>query len=939
MLKLTSRKRLSFFLSYILIVSQPLPTFGAVLKPIDVEWDFSGSATSFRLYQDGIFLCDTYDTSSNRMICEALIDDQPISFTMTAVTAEGETPPSTEYIVTPPAQDGYGNYIPTAVLTADVTSGDVPLTISFDASASSDFDGTIVSYEWDYGDGDVGNSEFTNHTFLLPGIYTTTLTVIDDASASSSTTITIEVTDPQAQALPDNILPTAVINAVASADSTMYQFDAYDSTDEDGLIVDYHWNFGDGETGTSNFVEHNYAVAGTYTVTLTVTDDQDGTNETQQIITVADTSSAGELPIARITTGLTKHRIQASWEYNDTTNLSGFRLYQNGSPICETMEPTATQIECQTYLENGPMSFALRAVDTSGAESLFSEAMTYTPSSPAITTEGDAPLSVFLNGGNSSDADGPIASYLWDFGDGSIATTSAAEHIFSIAGDYTVRLTVKDSDGNESTTSTVVTVLGNLPPIASDSTLNTTEDTAAQGTLSASDADGDPLTYAISLNGSKGTATVTNSSTGAFIYTPTANANGTDSINFYASDDSGLLSNVGVVTVNISAVNDSPVAQNISLTTTENTTVNSIISASDPDGDALTYSITSNGSLGNASITGTNTGAFTYTPHTGVSGNDTFTISASDGSLSATATVSVTISAVNDAPVAVNDNASTTSNTAVTINVLANDSDQEGDTMTITAVSTPANGTAAISGSTVLYTPTSNFSGEDSFTYTVSDSHGEASQGTVTVTVTPEATTQSLLTMLITFNWDYDDTAAISGFNIYQNHTKICATSDPTARQLTCEIPLIESPASFTLTSVDLNGIESDPSNLMNFDPTSMLTNYTLVTLTWDYNNEADISGFRVYLNSTPICETYDHQARSISCLIQETSNTMDFTLTALNTDNTESNMANSIKYSPEPLTENPNDKDGDGDVDGADLVNVTTTTDIDALAASFGAN
>ena len=102
-------------------------------------------------------------------------------------------------------------------------------------------------------------------------------------------------------------------------------------------ITSYLWDFGDTNTSTDPNPVHTYTSAGVYTVTLTVSDDQDGTNETHQIVTITDSSPAGELPVAQIATGLTQHLIQVTWEYTDTTNLNGFRLYQNNSQICENI--------------------------------------------------------------------------------------------------------------------------------------------------------------------------------------------------------------------------------------------------------------------------------------------------------------------------------------------------------------------------------------------------------------------------------------------------------------------------------------------------------------------------------------------------------------------------------------------------------------------------
>ncbi|MFA4835480.1 MAG: Ig-like domain-containing protein, partial [Dehalococcoidia bacterium] len=152
----------------------------------------------------------------------------------------------------------------------------------------------------------------------------------------------------------------------------------------------------------------------------------------------------------------------------------------------------------------------------------------------------------------------------------------------------------------------------------------------------------------------------------------------------------------GNVTVNVQPVNDAPVAANDGYTTNEDTVLS--ISApgvlgndSDVEGNPLTASVVTGPAKG--SVTLNSNGSFTYTPNANANGADSFTYKANDGlAYSGTATVTITINPVNDLPVAVDDSATTDANTPVVINVLANDSDPEGDALSITGVGTPSNG-------------------------------------------------------------------------------------------------------------------------------------------------------------------------------------------------------------------------------------------------------
>jgi hypothetical protein len=129
-------------------------------------------------------------------------------------------------------------------------------------------------------------------------------------------------------------------------------------------------------------------------------------------------------------------------------------------------------------------------------------------------------------------------------------------------------------------------------------------------------------------------------------------------------------------------------------------------------------------------------GAVVYTPKQGFHGTDSFPYTITDGSATATATVTIAVTKVNRPPVAKPDSATTTPGTAVTINVLKNDKDPDGDTLAVVLVSQPSNGTAVLDAVTqkVTYTPNAGFEGTDSFTYFATD--GEANSDVVTVTVT-----------------------------------------------------------------------------------------------------------------------------------------------------------------------------------------------------------
>jgi len=152
---------------------------------------------------------------------------------------------------------------------------------SFDASASNDPDGFIVSYSWDFGDGGTGSGVTVSHTYNVPGTYTVTVTVRDNIGATASASTTIQV---KANQKPQAVAGSSR-NTFVGKDVT---FNGHASKDPDGSIVSYIWDFGDGSTASGPLVQHAYTVKGSYTVTLTVKDNKGATDSASLTIKVEE---------------------------------------------------------------------------------------------------------------------------------------------------------------------------------------------------------------------------------------------------------------------------------------------------------------------------------------------------------------------------------------------------------------------------------------------------------------------------------------------------------------------------------------------------------------------------------------------------------------------------------------------------------------------------
>jgi PKD repeat protein len=257
-----------------------------------------------------------------------------------------DAPTAQWYYIPPPA-----NVAPTASFTFSCAG----LTCAVDAGASSDSDGTIVGYSWTFGDGAVASGVTAAHAYASAGTYDVTLTVTDSGGATGAATKSVTLNPP-------NVPPTA--GFTFGCTGLACSFNGAASADSDGAIASYSWAFGDGATASGATATHTYGHSGTYSASLTVTDDRG-----------ASTTVSKEVAV---------------------TNLA----------------PTA--------------------------------AFTVTCSSLHCT----------LDASRSADTDGTIETYGWNFGDGTAATvtTTSTTHAYPKAGNYTVTLTVTDNDGASAST-------------------------------------------------------------------------------------------------------------------------------------------------------------------------------------------------------------------------------------------------------------------------------------------------------------------------------------------------------------------------------------------------------------------------------------------------------------------------------------------------------
>ena len=410
---------------------------------------------------------------------------------------------------------------------------------------------------------------------------------------------------------------------------------------------------------------------------------------------------------------------------------------------------------------NGTDSFVYRAFDGTDYSNTATVTITVDPindvpvaTGDAYTGDQDTILTVAAPGvlGNDSDIDGDPLSAILDTGPGHGVLHLGADGSF----DYTPNagffgsdsFTYKANDGQELSAAATVSITVNRvnnAPVAVDDSYATDEDTGLSvgglGVL-VNDTDGedDPLS-AVLVNGPTD-GSLTLNPDGSFTYDPDTNFNGTDTFTYMANDGIDD-SNVATVTITVNSVNDVPVAVADGYSVAEdgglNLTAPGVLgNDSDVDEDSLTASLVTGPASGGLTLNPD--GSFTYTPTANFHGNDGFTYEVSDGQGGTDqAAVSLTVTSVNDPPVAVDDSATTNEDNAVVIAVLTNDTDVEGSSLSVVPGSGPANGSLVFNpNGTVTYTPNSDFNGTDSFTYRANDGTDDSNVATVSITVNSE---------------------------------------------------------------------------------------------------------------------------------------------------------------------------------------------------------
>ncbi len=348
----------------------------------------------------------------------------------------------------------------------------------------------------------------------------------------------------------------------------------------------------------------------------------------------------------------------------------------------------------------------------------------------SVTTSEDQPATLTLTG---SDAEGDELSFAVVNGPshGTLSGT-APSLVYTPAANYSgpdsFTFQVNDGQLDSAPASVTITVAPvNDAPVANGQAVATDEDEAVGITLSGMDVEGSALAFTILAGPSHGSLSGTAPD---LVYTPETNYGGPDSFTFKVNDGQ-LDSAPASVTITVAPMNDAPVATGQAVATDEDEAVGITLSGTDVEGSALAFMILAGPSHGSLSGTAPD---LVYTPEANYNGPDSFTFQVNDGQLdSASASVTITVAPVNDAPVATGQAVVTDEDGAVGITLSG--MDVEGSALAFTILAGPSHGSLSGTAPDLVYTPEADYNGPDSFTFQVNDGQLDSAPASVTITL------------------------------------------------------------------------------------------------------------------------------------------------------------------------------------------------------------
>ncbi len=322
-------------------------------------------------------------------------------------------------------------------------------TASFNASASTDPDGSIASYSWDFGDSSSGTGVSPTRTYSTGTGYWVTLTVTDNNGVTSSIRKPVAVSSNRS---PKPAFSSSVVGLTAS-------FDSAGTTDPDGTLTNLQWSYGDGTFGSGATSSHTYDQGGTYDVTLTATDDLGAVSTLTKQVTVQQAPNQNPTAAFTATPSGATVAFDGSGSSDPDGSIASYAWNFGDGSSGTGATPS------KTYAASGTYNVTLTVTDNRGGTATLTKPVGVTVPNQKPTaryTFTTNQLTASFDATTSSDPEGPVASYAWDFGDGGTSTSATPNHPYAQSGTYQVALTVTDGQGATDTVTKAVTVYNAL---------------------------------------------------------------------------------------------------------------------------------------------------------------------------------------------------------------------------------------------------------------------------------------------------------------------------------------------------------------------------------------------------------------------------------------------------------------------------------------------
>jgi PKD repeat protein len=679
-----------------------------------------------------------------------------------------------------------------------------------------------------------------------------------------------------------------------------------------GDIASYTWEFGDGTPSSEGYLAyHTYSTPAEYTATLTIADQSGATHQVSTTITALPNPVGPQPPTAVFSSSTTANTpnvvnfdgtastttnppiVNYSWDFGDGIGATG-EITSHFFTAAGTYYTTLT-VEDSKGLTN---SFETPIIVIGSVEPVEPVEPNVKPTALISTNPpgGNAPITISFDGSNSSDPDGSIGGYSWDFGDGTTGSGQMTQHTYTNGGIYTVSLLVTDDKGDTGTATSQIACNTTLPALelnleAGEVTVDHNwehvlfENSFSQPIVVAgppSSDDIEPVLVRIRNIDQQGFEVRLQE----WDYQDGSHASETFS---YIVMEKGTFTLANGSKVEAGSFNGTTSLQQVTLQQTYDYApiiLSQVITANEADAvtgrisnvlqSSFAYKLQEQETTSTSHTTET-IGYIAWEPGKGEIDNLLYEAGTTSDSVTQYWTDIAFQTEFPDLP----------------LFIAGMQTTDGGDTATVRSQSMSQLATQI---------KIEEEQSKDAEIAHTTEVVGYLAIGSKTAP-TEQPTTSTSTEKKFTFTWDYGDTQNVSGFRFYLNGSLLCETTNPDDRQITCYAALLNDTMAFTMTAVFLDGTEGTPSNLLTINPADYpeLFGIRLVTLSWEYDDsmENTISGFRIYNNEQLVCETTDVSARQISCKTPTQNTANNFRIAAIELSGPETSPSNDIQYNP----------------------------------------